>query len=371
VSSFIYLAPLFLYFPRFLPGIETQPLLATGVALLALLWGRERRAAVGYVGLVWALLCWIAIKILIDGDPGSAAGLVQIMIAPLTLFGALALNAPPPSRRMMAGVSLYYLCCAAVEMLAPGIYQSVASALLSRASVADGHRGISLFTPEPTYAAISVTYFLVLAWWSGKHHGFRHRWIEPVLAGCLILTGSTYVGLLLLAVAYVRWPRLMFMITVAAVASVPLIGYVALDNDDSIRAVVAVSRLLSSDFCDFLPSISVIDSSLGSRLTTNAASFLTPLNSPLGLGLGCEAVPNAFRAAGFDFAFNNTVLSAVMDDGCVKPQSYAATLALGLGALAPAFIALLCALLLHARRRANPPAIWLEPLALALIMLVV
>ncbi len=370
VIAFIYLAPLFLYFPRFLPGVETQPLLMTGVALLGLLLGRNFRAALGFAGLALAMLCWIVIKIAVDGAFGNALGLIQILIGPLTLFGALALKAPAPSRKLMAGVAIYFLLSAAFEILASGAYEAVASALLSRASVFDGHRGVSLFTPEPTYATISVMYFLVLAWWSGKHWGFRYGWIEPALALCLILTGSTYVGLLLLALAYVRWPRLMILGMVATVVVVPSIGYVALDNDESIRAVVAISRLLSAEFIDFLPSISVIDSSLGSRLTTNAASFLTPLHSPLGLGLSCSAVPSAFDAAGFDFAFRNTVLTAVIDEGCLKPQSYVASVALGLGVLSLVFVPLLAGLTIHARGRERY-TIWSPPLALAIVMLVV
>lgn len=368
--SFVYLTPLFLYFPRFLQGVETQPLLATAVALLGLLLGRERRAALGFVGLAWATLCWIVIKIALDDTFGNALGLIQILIGPLMLFGTLALKAPPPSRKLMAGVTIYFGLSAAFEIVASGAYGALASALLSRASVADGHRGVSLFTPEPTYAVISVMYFLMLAWWSGKHWGFRYRWVEPVLALCLLSTGSTYVGLLVLALAYVRWPRLMVLGTAAVVAAVPLVGFVALDNDESIRAVVAISRLLSSDFSDFLPSISVIDSSMGSRLTTNVASFLTPLYSPLGLGLECAAVPKAFDAAGFDFAFSNAVLSAVMDEGCLKPQSYAATVTLGLGALALVFLILLVAMSSYARGRARR-ALWVSPLALAIVMLVV
>lgn len=202
--QFIYITPLFLYFPRFFPGIETQPLLVTLVAILGLVFGRNSQSALAFAGLTCLLMLWIAVRIVFNGIISSSLGLIQILIGPLILFGALALRAPPPSRRVMAGLTIYFLLCACVEILTPGAYHALASTLLSRASVADGHRGISLLTPEPTYAAISVIYFLMLAWWSGKHWGFRFRWIEPVLALCLIATGSTYVGLLLLALACVR-----------------------------------------------------------------------------------------------------------------------------------------------------------------------
>lgn len=366
----IYLTPLFLYFPRFLPSVETQAILVTVVAMYGLLLGRNRRSAPAFGVIALVLMLWIMIKVGVDGSFSGGLGLIQLLIGPLALFGALGLRAPPPSRKVMARVTVYFMLCAALEIIFPSIYSAIASSILSRVSVADGHRGVSLLTPEPTYAAISAVYFLVLAWWSGKHWGFRFRWIEPALALCLLATGSTYTFLLMLALVSVRWPRKTILGTAVAIVVVPLIGVSAMGNDESIRAVVAVSRVLATDFGDFLPSISALDSSLGSRLAVNAASFLTLLNAPLGLGLNCEAIPKAFDAASFDFAFNNAVLVAVMADGCVKPQSYAATIALGLGALSLAFSLLLVVLIKHARGTVRRP-LWMPPLALALVMLVV
>lgn len=370
MASFVYLAPLFLYFPRFLPSVETQPLLAAGAALLGLLFGRNRRAMLGFAGLALTLLSCIALMVAIDSKFGNAIGLIQILVGPLTLFGALALKARPPSRKLIAAVAVYFLLSAAFEILASGAYAAIASELLSRSNVADGHRGVSLFTPEPTYAAISGIYFLMLALWSGRHWGFSYRWVEPTLALCLILTGSTYVVLLLIALAYVRWPKMMLLGTAVAIFALPLLSIVALDNDESIRAVVAISRLLSSDPSNLLASISVADSSLGSRLTINAASFLTPLHSPLGLGLNCLALPRAFDAAGFDFAYSNPVLRAVMDEACLKPQSYGASIALGLGALSLIFAILLVGLTIYSRGRTRL-AVWASPLALAIVLFVV
>lgn len=368
--SLIYITPLLLYFPTFIPGVETQPLLAVGVAAYGLTMGRYRRALLAFLYLALLLFVWITITALFSDSLTRSAGLIQILIGPFILFGALAQNAEPPSRRMLAGVATYFAAAAAIEILIPSVYGTVASNLLSRTSIADGHRGVSLFTPEPTYAAITVMYFLMLAWWSGKRWGFQHRWIEPLLALCLLATGSTYVGLLLLALAFVRWPRFILLAIGAGIASVPLFEFIALDNDESIRAVVAVSRLMATDFSDFLPSISIVDSSLGSRLATNIASILTPIYSPLGLGLDCSAVTSAFNAAGFDFAFNNPVLKGVIDDGCLKPQSYMATIALGLGAISGVFIILLYFFSQYALGRRKRP-LWLPPIAVAATILIV
>jgi len=366
----IYITPLFLYFPRFLPSVETQPILATLVAFLGFVFCRNRRCVLAFAVLACVLMFWITVRIGFTGNFSGSIGLIQILIGPLVLFSALGLRAAPPSRGVIAAVTIYFVLFFAIEVLLPDAYYTVASALLSRANVSDGHRGISLLTPEPTYAAISVIYFLMLALWSGKHWGFRFRWIEPSLAMCLIATGSTYVGLLLFALASVHWPRIMLFVTSTVVIVVPFISLIALGNDDSIRAVVAVSRLLSTDFGDFLPAISIADSSIGSRLITNTASFLTLVHSPLGLGLDCETVPKAFNAAGFDFAFNNSVLSEVIKDGCLKPQSYSATVLIGLGALSLIFLPLLIVLIRSAHCNVRR-SFWASPLVLAGVMLVV
>jgi hypothetical protein len=148
-----------------------------------------------------------------------------------------------------------------------------------------------------------------------------------------------------------------------------IFGIVAFDNEESVRVIVALTRLLTVDFSDFLPSISALDSSIGSRLTTNAASFLTFLYSPTGLGLNCSAIPKAFNAAGYYFVFDNDVLAAVMNDGCLKPQSYLATVFLGLGTISIIFLALLGVCIRHAYPK-NNHTIWIHPISIALVILV-
>jgi hypothetical protein len=369
--SLLYFTPLLLYFPTLIPGVETQPLLAMGLAVYGLALGRFRRALVAFLCLAALLFLWITVTALFRDSPMRSVGLASILIGPLILFGALAQNAEPPSRRVLAVVAVYFATLVALEILMPESYRALASTLLSRTTVANGHRGITLFTPEPTYAAITSIYFLILAWWSGMRWGFKYRWIEPTLALCLLATGSTYVALLVLALAVVRWPRLMLLTVCVVISTIQVVGSIsALDNDESIRAVVAVSRILATDFGDFLPSISIIDDSLGSRLITNIASFMTPIYSPLGLGLDCGVVADAFDNAGFDFAFNNPVLKDALDEGCLKPQSYLATITLGLGAISGVFILLLYFLTRYALGHLKQP-IWLAPIAVAAMILIV
>jgi hypothetical protein len=370
MTSYLYLLPLLLYYPVIIPNVDTQPLIMALVALGGILFGRNRRAPLSYSILAVFLVLLIIIKVVLEGNSASPFSLLPILVGPLFLFGALGLRALPPSRNLMAGIAIYFIIVALLQVFLPFAYEVISTTLLNRSTSADGHRGLSLLTPEPTYAAISCMYFLMLAWWSGRHWGFRHKWIEPSLVLCVLATGSTYLALLFLALAFVRWPRGTLFLTVASIYIVPLADISALGNEDSVRSVVAVSRLLSSDFSNFLPSISAIDSSLGSRITTGVASYFTPYYNPLGLGLDCEAVPSAYMASGFEFAFSNDVLSGVLESGCLRPQSYMSSVALGLGSLSILFFSLLYVALKYTNQNYNLKT-WNYPLALAFVILFV
>jgi len=370
MGSFIYLTPLFLYFPRFIPGVETQPLLTLALALGSLCTSSRSRPRVAFALMTATLVGWTLLRTTIVGGASASLSLLQLMIGPLILFGAIARHAPPPSRSTLAWITAFFSAAAVLEMLAPGVYGALASSILDRSTVTDGHRGISAFTPEPTYATITLVYFLLLARWAHMRGDAAHPWIEWGLGAVLMATLSTYLLVLVIAVALVRRPGWFLAVGLAFLAALPLLTSGALENDDSIRAVVAVSRILSSDFSDFLPSISLIDSSIGSRLLTNVASLKTPVTAPLGLGLDCNSVPSAFDAAGFDFAFSNPVLSQVIDGGCLKPQSYAAATTLGLGALALPFVLALAFAFRYAlgSRRARP---WGDAFAIAITLILV
>ncbi len=370
MHSFFYLTPLFLYFPHFIPGIETQPLISVLFASYGIFALRIKRPFIAFITLTFLLTFWIVIKIGIDGEFSKYLSIIQLMIGPLIFFGALSLKAKPPSRATLKYISISLIFFALFEFILPSAYQSVATTLIGRASITDGHRGISLFTPEPTYAAISGVYWYIVARWSGKYYGFQFPWIEPVLMICTFATGSTYLIILFLAYSFVTWPRLFFWFLSLSIFVIVVFGAVPLDNEESVRAIVALSRLLTVDFSDFLPSISALDSSIGSRLATNAASFLTFIYSPTGLGLDCSSIPTAFEAAGYYFVFDNDVLSAAINDGCLKPQSYLATVFLGLGMISFIFLALLAACIRYACT-INFHSLWLQPISLAFIILVV
>ena len=318
------------------------------------------------------VLSFVVLHMTMDMGISSSIVLLQMLLGPLVYFGTVAANAPPPSRKTLMMVTVLFVFFAALELVTPGLYGTVAGMLLDRVTVADGHHGISLLTPEPTYAAIALIYLVLLSQWSRQADDKRYAWIEWIQIILLLLTMSTYALVFLLALVIVRWPRTCGILVAVLILLVPNIGILEAENTDSIRAVVAISRLLSSDFSNLLPSLSMLDPSLGSRLITNFASFQAPTFSLSGLGLDCQAVPNAFDALGYDFVASNEVLAGVMEAGCLKPQSYGAAMALGLGFLAiPCAILLAVAVRSSTRHDQRQNTVWKPALAIALIMLTV
>jgi hypothetical protein len=298
---------------------------------------------------------------------------MQFVVGPLVLFGALAIDSKPPPRAVLASIAISFLVFAGLELASPSLYGHVASSLLDRFFISDGHRGVSLLTPEPTYASISAAYFLMLALWSGGHWGFRYRWIEPALVACLLATGSTYMVLITFLLGFLFWPRFCTVVLAVALGISLLfaVDVASLSNDSSIRLVVAYSRLFSADMGDFFASVSHLDSSVGSRLSTAAASFLSVFNHPFGLGLLCGSLATAFSSAGFDFVLQNEVLAGALEAGrCLKAQSYVTNLMLAFGVFSFLFAVLLISLIKvcshYSGRR-----VWFAPLALAGLMLIV
>lgn len=370
MSSFFLLTPFLIYFPRLIPGIETQPWFALGFSAFAIM--STRAGKIGAASVVTAV-CLLAVVVSVVGGAPSSAGLatLQFAVGPIFLCGVLAWKPLPPSRRCMALVATILAMLAALELLVPAVYQALAGLFLDRVTVTDGHRGLSVLTPEPTYASISLLYGLILAVWSRRCWGSQFPWVEWVFATLLLLTFSTYALLMMLVLAMLYRPRTVLFCATAAAAVVVLHGSNSgFDPEDSVRAVVAVSRLLSTDFDSLLPSISLLDPSLGYRLISLSAGASTVMVKPLGFGLGCSSVGDAFTAFGWDFTFSDGVLGPELRWGCLKPSSFLTSLLLAYGASAA--ILLLVIAFAVARLTPDRPVVrWWSPLVLALMILTV
>jgi hypothetical protein len=166
-----------------------------------------------------------------------------------------------------------------------------------------------------------------------------------ILLALLVVTFSTYALILLVALAFAIRPKTTLAVVVVATIGIHALASSGISEDGSVRAVIAISRLLSVDFDALLPSISLIDPSLGYRFITLAAGVATTFYAPLGYGLGCDSLANAFNTLGWDFTFSDAVLAPELRDGCLKPSSFFSSTLLAYGLLAlPVFGALVAAM---------------------------
>ena len=363
-----FLSPLLIYFPRLLPGIETQPWLTLLLALFGLAAPAARTSRTALSLLTVTLAFVLLFKALVSGDWSASLSGLQLLVGPLFLFGALALDCPPPSRTTLAVIACLVLTLVVVELVAPEVYASLANLLLDRATISDRHRGVSMLTPEPTYAALTLVYLLLLSQWSARVHGARYPWIELIFCIGLVATFSTYAVLLMAALLAIEWP--MIFVAAGLVLGSLIVSVIAVgaDNDSSVRAIVALARIATVDFNHILISLSVIDPSLGSRLILAVAALHTPLVAPLGLGLTCNSITKAFAALNYDFAFDNPVLGGTADR-CLKPSSYAASALLALGWLAVPMFLIGAGLVSRCQKSAAGLRAWLPALIIGLIIL--
>lgn len=345
----LYFLPLLIYFPQFLPGIETQPFAIFAYSLFLLFYKRKKLPIITTVLLFLFTTIIIFIQNIISTVPKVEFDLFYLLIGPIIFIGTISADLPPPKKSSLKIITLIFLLIAIIEITTPSLYESIASHLLTRFNITDGHRGISLLTPEPTYASISLIYLIFLTFWSRSINNRRGYLLEFIQITLLAATLSTYV-IVFFAIAFLLlFPKLSIILTGALIILIPFAGDISLSNEESIRSVVAISRLLSIDLSHPLIELSQLDASLGSRVISNTSAILTISHSIFGLGLSCDSLPNSFTILNYDFAYSNEVISNVIENGCLKPQAYIPSLFMAMGLSSFIFISIFISLLLFNR----------------------
>jgi len=374
MNSLLYLSPLFLYFPRIPGGPETQPiitLLLMGFIFLTCKFSKQIPVLIA-VGLMVLFLIPSLIQLVITYDFETSFSSFGVLLGPIFLFVLLSINAPPPSRKSLAFACLLLIGIAILEVFFSSIYETAASALLPRVTVFNSHRGLSLLTPEPTYASISLIYMIFLSLWTGRDNQKEYQWIEPSLFILALLTFSIYPIIFIITIFLIKYPKAVFSLILVLVLVLNCwskFGGGEINSDNSIRAFVAIDSLLYVDYSNFLTSISTSDISLGARIVANYAGYLTPSVAPFGLGLSCSSLHNAMLLINDDVVYSNPLLLTIAENGCLKPSAYLANVILALGYFGILFLILIiCSVRIICDRL--PIKFYSAPFACALIILI-
>ena len=367
-------APLLLYFPRFLSDTETQPLLAIILCAAAFVFGRDRvRSLYLLLAVSFALAVLLVMQSATLGFLFFSVSSFQLLFGPLFLFGIFAARPPPPSRLAIKIVAASVAAIVVFELILPGAHEVAADLLLSRISTAGSHRGVSVLTPEPTYAAITISYLLVLSLWSRRNERDGRIWPEVVFLSTLCATLSTYAFVLLVVFA-AGWllqsrGRALFG-GVGMTAAALLLWVFFAEPIAATRAFVAIQNLVYADGVS-LVAFAEADPSFGVRLFSTWASILTPLVQPQGFGLECHSLSRAIDALEIVEAYWNEVLVQMLGVSCLKPPAYVPALMLSLGALAFAFAGVCATCIVFLYRSRPNRQIWWTPFWLAMLMIFV
>ena len=350
-GSLIYFLPLLLYFPTLIPNNETQPLLVFVFSCLALIRnGGESKIVLLFFWLA-TLVAAIALSGLGNQNLLGSLVLLQLAIGPIVLFAAFSLRAKLPTKRVLIFVVMVMWLVALIEMFFPQLYESIASVLLSRFNVTDGSRGVSLLTPEPTYASISIFYVLALTISAETDSARSYLSLKIALTLLMLLTLSTYAILLIAVLLASRFVFLSAVLFGFGNVYISVVGFLEIGGDESFRFVTALNNIGSLDYGDFLASISVIDPSLGTRVASILVGLSSMFGTFFGFGLDCSAMTNAIANFGYESLYLNEVILNSSQIGCLKPHSYIAAIGLGLGSVSLLLTVMLLYLFLKLFRR--------------------
>jgi hypothetical protein len=276
-------------------------------------------------------LIGICLNGLIESNLVGSLQLLILVVGPLTFFAATSLDAELPSEFSLKLISAMIVIIAILELFLPQFYESLASLLLSRYTLTDGSRGLSFLTPEPTYAALSLTYVLSLVLALEYKNNRTYLGLKYTSLAMLFMTFSTYAIVLLGAYLFVKYTKTSLLVTASMSVIFAVGGIIFFQTSSDPRFVIAISNLFAIDYSNVLASLSRIDPSLGTRLYSIAASYSSSIGTFVGFGLDCSAMGSAFTEFDYTALYENPVLADVATNGCLKPQSYLAALGLGLG----------------------------------------
>jgi hypothetical protein len=371
MERILYTAPFLIYFPRLISNYETQPFIFLALCCIGVLFGKRRRDNILPISVIAAFAAVFAIASNWQNDLNGSnfAGTWIFLLGPTYMFGLIGFRLPVPSRAFVAGITCVFGLIYLFEAILPDTYVTISEALLTRTNISNSIRGSAFLTPEPSYAVGSLVYLLVLGRFSALQHGWSQRWVEFCVFSYLALTFSTLAVLFAGLFAFVRWPLFSAVGATILVAVVKSVGYLALGNDEGVRAVVALSRLLTVEPNDFIYSLNAVDASLSARIISNYAGFATPAYYPMGLGLDCQSLLQAISTMRMTAAYQNEALMYQMNNGCLYPAAYMPALVLATGWIGLSAIAFLVCLTVFVLRDRSKLQYDSYPILAAVVML--
>lgn len=328
-----FLGLFFVYVPLVPIDQETQPFLALlpviAYCLLAAVRGNFRQVPVSvlYVFvLVMLIMCRLALDAASAFSPAGVVWAVKYLVGPFAFVYASQLDKRPSDRLLMA-VLMLNLVLLVLLSLGPtaAIMQPLMDAFFGRYSGGDQVRGISLFSPEPSYAVNYIMLFFLFGLFYVDDQ--KRRWLLIGLGLVLLvfnrsLTAFAYCGAALVWMFYktkrsVRLLSLLFL------------GLLAVAITHSERYALMAAAAENVDFSNLVLAVSILEPSGTTRILINVLATLGGVSSIIGNGLGSFSMvwSDIVREFGWLFYFDHEVIGRYYTEGIpLPPNSYLSSL---------------------------------------------
>lgn len=338
----------FVLFPylRLIPSItaEVQPLSGLFAVLYLISNPIRKDSFLTFLPLIFVCIFYLIILVLKNSIfylpliNGSAIESLIIFLIPILTFLVLFGHIDKVSTQLFKySVSIWTLL-ATLQFFTPQLLvflrlDSLLSALISRfsvASLAEINRGITIFSPEPSYASYVIILMFLFSWWLYRHNLITKRSTVLMLSACLwmayltrpasiVFSFAIIFGAYGLSILLKKPLRFFLLVPLTFVIIVTLIS-----SSDSLRASDVFLSSLNQIFQEGLTADNLlqISSRYGSgRLPTVFVGYFSAFELyPFGNGLGAWA-----------YSFSNAAAKMGLEIDNSKPFGYASLAAFDMG----------------------------------------
>ena len=328
-----FLGLFFVYVPLVPIDQETQPFLALlpviAYFLLAAVRGDFRQVPVSvlYVfTLVVLIACRLALDATIALTPASIVWAIKYLVGPFAFIYASQLEKRPSDALLLSVLALNVVLLGLLS-LGPtaAIMQPLMDAFFGRYSGGDQVRGVSLLSPEPSYA---VNYIMLFFLFGLFYVEDRKRKLLLIGLGLILLIFNRSLTAFAYCGAALVW---MFYKTKRSVRLMSLLFFVllAFAITHSERYALMASAAEKVDFSNLVLAASILEPSGTTRILINVLATLGGLSSIIGNGLGSFSVvwSDIVREFGWLFYFDHEVIGRYYTEGIpLPPNSYLSSL---------------------------------------------
>lgn len=338
LQNIFYFGLFFVYLPILPIDLETQPFIALVPVLIYLIHKiinektyKISEPAAFVLSLTFILVARLLLDIVSTSKFAGLIWLIKYLVGPCAFIYASQLTKPPPYKMLVyvMAANILLLSLLSIEPFASYINQ-IMNLIYMRYSTGDKFRGVSLFSPEPSYTVNYILLFILFGFFYAKNNKIKY---SLLVVGALLLLSNrsmTAYAYLTAALAWflVKSGTKFRLIALGSIFSVS--GLVT--NSERISLMIDAAKNI--DLENIVLAISIIEPSGSTRVLVNTLALAGGLISLAGNGLGSfgDYWISTVQKIGWEFYFDHEVIGRYYSDGLLMPpQSFLSSLVFDTG----------------------------------------